>query len=325
MANRLAWFLTPAGKRFSSVAVTVGACATGIGAWFSQTLFLDNYRDFVALRKNSIPLAVPEKLEKLFTSVLEDLSFSDYYKTISRPFMVFGFDVYNIGSLCTRKGTYIGLPINFTYDSPSSIQKHEIFIKDEAINWNRDDAQQLLASLVLSEDAKKYAIGSQLLATDNNRIVWNSLGSGSLIGCCYALSSGWNRSMDLFSKPRAVRLVLYSLTCTFFWGLWAMQKDTMIRYYESTADEHLSQLGDKYINGAIEYYEKALARNKAFRTLLGADGAKSFNTDGDETYFFRQKHLPFTARKEFFEKKLKDRTAVEETKKVEEIVGNAVN
>ncbi|XP_015115904.1 transmembrane protein 177 [Diachasma alloeum] len=325
MANRLAWFLTPAGKTFVSISATVAACGTGLAAWLPHTAFLEKYRDFVALRKNSQPMPVPENLQTLFTSVLEDLSLNDYYKVISKSFMVFGFDVYNIGALNSRKGTYIGLPINFTYDSPSSINKNDIFINNEPVNWNREDARQLLQSLVLSEDAKKYAIGREVLMTDNSRIMCNSLTSGVLTGSCYGLASKINTSMNLYARPRLVRVILYSLTSLFFWGVWAMQKDTIIRYYESDADEHLAQLGEKYIRGAIEYYEKTLARNKAMRTLIGAQGAKAFNTDGDEIFFFRQKHVSLTHRKEFFEKKLKEKTEGKDEKNVEEIVGNAVN
>ncbi|XP_011305299.1 transmembrane protein 177-like [Fopius arisanus] len=325
MASRLAWFLTRTGRTFVAVSATAACVTTSLATYLPHTFMLNQYRDLVAMRKNNDPFEVPPKLQSLFSSVLDDLSFDDYYRLLSKSFMVFGFDVYHMGSLSARTGTYIGFPINFTYDSTSAVKKNDIFMNEEPINWNREDAKQLLESLILSDDAKKYAMAREVLMTKSNQILWHSINSGMLTAGCYGFTSKANASLDLYTRPRALRVILYTLSCLFFWGVWCMQKDSLIRFYESRADEHLAQLGDNYIRGGIEYYDKILQRNKALKTLGGPQGAKTFNTDGDETFLFRQKHLPITHRKEFLEKKLKEKSQMSEVEKVEEIVGNAVN
>lgn len=252
------------------------------------------------------PLSVTPHLQKLWTEVLHDLDLGKFHESLLKPFMVFGFDVWHEGSLRTRQGSIIGLPVNFTYHNIESIDKNQIIMNNEPVDWSRDDAKKLLESFLLSDDGKKYAIAREILMTDNYNIIIQSIASALLTGGVYVLSAHLNDSLSLFDKPRTIRVFMYLVIASFAWGVWAMQKDILTRKYESSVDEKISQLGVKYVSGAIEFYDKMLQRNIALRTLLGTQGEKTFTCKGNEQFIIRMKKLPITHRKNFFEEKLKN-------------------
>ncbi|KAK0175705.1 hypothetical protein PV327_009434 [Microctonus hyperodae] len=306
MWNRLKWFTTPNGKYTMGVIATVGACSVFTVTYLPKSIFIDKYYDFVTMRKYNEPVPVSPHLQKLWTEVLDDLNLSKFYKALLKPFMVFGFDVWHEGSLRTKYGSIIGLPINFTYYDTESIDKEQIILNNGPVNWNQDEAQKLLESFLLSDDSKKYAIAREILMTDNYNIIIQSVGSSMLTGGVYILSAHLNESLSMFDKPRTIRVFMYLVIVTFFWGIWAMQKDILTKKYESSVDEKISQLGVKYVKGAIEFYDKMLQRNIALRTLLGTQGEGLFTVKGNENFIIRMKRLPITHRKNFFEEKLKN-------------------
>ncbi|KAK0098246.1 hypothetical protein PV326_010145 [Microctonus aethiopoides] len=306
MWNRLKWFVSPQGRNTMGAIATVGAFSVFSVSYLPKSLFLDKYHDFVTVRKYNEPLSVTPHLQKLWTEVLHDLNLSEFYKLLLKPFMVCGFDVWHEGSLRTKYGSIIGLPVNFTYHDIESIDKNQIIINNEPLNLSRDDAKKFLESFLLSDDGKKYAIAHEILMTDNYNIVIQSVVSALLTGGVYVLSAHLNESLSMFDKPRTIRVVMYLVIASFFWGVWAMQKDILTRRYESSVDEKISQLGPKYVKGAVEFYDKMLQRNIALRTLLGTQGEKAYTCKGNEQFIIRMKKLPITHRKNFFEEKLKN-------------------
>lgn len=45
-----------------------------------------------------------------------------------KPFTVFGFDVFNAGTLYSKFGAIVGIPINFSYSSTEDIEKSDIMV-----------------------------------------------------------------------------------------------------------------------------------------------------------------------------------------------------
>lgn len=107
--------------------------------------------------------------------------------------------------------------------------------------------------------------------------------------------------MNLYSRPRSMRMVLYLFVTIFAFGNYCFLKDSTQMYYEQYVDEFLKEKDPIFAEGGQEYYEKMLQRNKALRKLLGKEGESRFSVLGNENFFIRQKHLPLLNRKEFFE------------------------
>ena len=68
--------------------------------------------------------------------------------------------------------------------------------------------------------------------------------------------------------------------------------------YDIEIDKKLASIDPKYITAGIGFYDKQLKKNIALRAL-GNDN--SFTSTGNVNYTLRQKALPLTVRKSFFE------------------------
>ncbi|XP_057320342.1 transmembrane protein 177 [Microplitis mediator] len=295
------WFLSPNGRKFAKGAAVVVSCGLFSAQFFPHTILLEHYYKLVAMRRLDEPVPLTSHLQKLWNQVLDDLDVSPFHRTILRPFMVFGYEPWHAGSLRSRFGAMIGIPTNFVYDNVSSIDKDAIVVNNEPVEWFRPDAKQLLESLVLSDDAKKYAIGREIIMTDNKFIYTEAIAVTGIAAAYYASTFKANEILGLLKKPRSLRFFVYSVIGAFYWGLWAMQRDVLTRHFEYVSDKKLSELNENYVKGGLEFYSKTLQRNMALRSLLGDKGNKVYTLKGNESSFFREKHIPNTQRKYFFE------------------------
>lgn len=69
---------------------------------------------------------------------------------------------------------------------------------------------------------------------------------------------------------------------------------------DADIDKKLATLGPQFVAAGVTYYDKHLKKNIALRNLIGDN---TYTALGNENYLLRQKSLPLTARKSFFENK----------------------
>lgn len=81
-------------------------------------------------------------------------------------------------------------------------------------------------------------------------------------------------------------------------------KDTCTLLLEDRVERNVAALGEEYVQGGVEYYEKILKRNIALRTLLGSQGEKRFTACGNDNTLFRTRTLPNTMRYDNMKKAL---------------------
>lgn len=120
----------------------------------------------------------------------------------------------------------------------------------------------------------------------------------------YGVSRYINIKSDLYSKPRTVRLIMYSLITTFFCTTYFMLKDLTNIYLEKSVDKELKKTDSIFVEGGKEFYTKLIDRNKILREILGKKGEKMYTALGNDNSYIRTKHLPLVQRKSFFEEKL---------------------
>jgi hypothetical protein len=85
--------------------------------------------------------------------------------------------------------------------------------------------------------------------------------------------------------------------------------------YDGETDERLAEMGKGYIDAGVRFYDKLLKKNMACRELTQDDS--EYTALGNENFLVRQKRLPLTLRKHFFEMKLKE--LVEKESRAEKI------
>lgn len=85
---------------------------------------------------------------------------------------------------------------------------------------------------------------------------------------------------------------------------------------DARVDEKLGELGEKFVDAGIRFYDKLLKKNMAIRELNNDD---SFTATGNENHFLRHKTFPLEARKKYFEL-VKKELHEDKTKKSKEVV-----
>lgn len=300
----VSWFLTETGRTFSFGCI----CALGIGftstKYLPHTIFLEKYKEFVYNYKNGQKVELSAELEKKFNECIDILKFSDLQKKYIKPFPVFGLDLFHAGSTSSRFGAVVGIPVNFTYKSLEDIDKENLQVNLKQVDWSSEIGQQLANALILPEEVQKFALCREILATNNNKIIFDGAYPVLVVTLIYALSQYINRRLRLYEGPPALRGILYCLVGMFGTGFYFLMKDLTEIQYETAVDKQLAELGPEFVQSGTVFYDKMLNRNKALRELMGNEGQNKYSVLGNENFFLRHRRIPLMHRKAFFENKL---------------------
>lgn len=208
-------------------------------------------------------------------------------------FSCVGFEKFNFGCYPLRK-VYIGLPFYFDYRKEKHINIDELtFYGDQAPNWNSDQGKSFIKNLVLSDEAKKYAIAESIHVGKSKENLLRCL--SPLVASILSVLSYFkfnyllNDSKKL-TKSAKTSLSLFGSLC-FCVIYFLLLKKLIDDYSRFVIDEFLRDLKDQnYIGGGFEYYYKKQKRNLAFRHFLGPEGHKDFRANGDFNVRFRRQY-----------------------------------
>lgn len=219
-----------------------------------------------------------------------------------KPFTITGFNAQHAGLGFSKYGAIIGIPINYTFVDKFSIDTSELRLgrDQESLNIYHPAADDLLNSLVFSENAKKFSIAREILMSQKEIPLYRSIETPLVITGFSVITEMARLTFQLPSKPAILTVFLYGISGLMGYSVWFQVRDIMYTYYEKSVDKELSKLGPDYVEGGKEFYEKQLKKNVALRSLLGEQGKNEFNRDGDEIFFVRNKKTPLTHRKKFF-------------------------
>jgi hypothetical protein len=245
-----------------------------------------------------------------FEKAADLVNLSAYERQVMKPFMVAGFDLYSIGSTNLRYGALVGIPVNFTYTAADEIPKGDVMVKGyEQVNWNSEGGKLLQEGLVFSEDEQVFGIAREMLELRTNKVLFNSCYATGAFFMYYTITSAINQAQRLFARPLSLRLVLYTLSGLFTSGTYCFLKDATQVHHDGNIDEELSQLGEKYCQAGISFYDKIIKKNMAIRHLTGSS---QFTPTGNLNSLFRTKSIPLTERKRNFGIYLKHLSAKKE-------------
>lgn len=229
-----------------------------------------------------------------------------------KMYCVFGMEPWHAGSYHSVFGSAIGIPANFDYEKPSDIPRSEIVIQNRSVPWNSEVGRQLERCLILTEDEQIFAILKEILACRTWQWPLNCFYSMMWVVSTYAMAFALNDKLKLRQRPFSLRVIMYALVGLFTIGNFCFATDTTQMYYDTTIDKEIAAMGKDMVDAGCRYYEKVLNRNVAIRTFTGDYSV--YSSAGNVNMFLRQKTMPFTARKDFFQeqlKKLQDSSVVE--------------
>lgn len=218
--------------------------------------------------------------------------------------MVTGFDLFHAGSKISRFGQLIGVPINYEYEHVNEIPMSQVIVRGEVPNWNPELKEQFKESLILTEDEQIFGMMRELLMSRTYKFAIDCVLPVVITIAGYAMGHTINNRLQLFSRPRSLRLVLYSIIGVFMYGNYSFITDFTNVHYEENVDAECAKLGERWIKAGVSFYDKMLKKNIATRTLTG--DFSLYSPAGNVNYFLRHRSMPLTTRKTFFEKKLEE-------------------
>lgn len=271
-----------------------------------HTIFLDKLQEFFTLYRNARKIQLNNKFKVMCQEVMNDLKLPKEEQSLIKPFHVIGFEPFHAGTLNNKSGGIIGIPMNFKFTDLIDIPSEDILIGLKPLNVLLKEADLLLDSFILSENAQKYAVAHEILRIKNKEVYKSAYGLSFSILFATLFYNRVVHKYNFYQKDKCYRYTLLTFSILIALMLWLAYKDNVSCQLDNSIDESISKLGLNYIEGGKEFYEKLLQRHCAERSLLGDQGKKVFNANGNEEYFLRQRSLPLTHRKEFFEKKFKN-------------------
>lgn len=301
-SKKIASFMnSDGGRKFSYILAGTISAGTMCSYFLPHTLLLNNYKKLIQLYNNGLSVPLSKELQDRFQKALDLLKIDPIDVHLYKPFHVYGFDVTSAGSSYSKYGAIIGVPLNFTFVKPETIDRSKMRINQETIVWDSEPAQNLLKSLVLSEKAQLYAMSREVLYRQTLKPLLDVFLATNLVLSSYFLGRNLKQKFNFSTRPLGLRIMLYTLVGMFNFGIYIMAKDLSQMYYEKNIDSELKKIDKIFIEGGKEYYSKLLERNKALRQLLGKDGERRYSVLGNENYSLRQKHTPLVQRLSSFE------------------------
>lgn len=231
---------------------------------------------------------LPDKLNQVQRKFITKVKSSNYLDQASLDsiqfFPVYGCEPTAIGNTLLGKAA-VGVPFNFAYQSISDIDTNDItLLGNQSTNWNKDVSKKLLESLILSDDAKEYALLREMYRAQSSLALLKTNSIGFLLAIKLALGelffTFFIRQGSIKSKRQLVQGFVL-LATLFLAKAVCIQKLLGQALDISLENKFISSADLRLINGGIEYCDKLLKRNMAFRKLLGKEGNKYFHTNGD--------------------------------------------
>lgn len=149
-----------------------------------------------------------------------------------------------------------------------------------AIDWNSPAGATYKDALVLSPMAKRFASARIIHETDRFHLVYAFATGYVGIEVAHAVFKRAIKNLPPAQrrmKQRFYLTVTSALGAVIFY--WAVKLRNY--YYERGSDVSTASIGPDFAAGGIEYYQKAMARNRALRELLGVQGEKRFTASGN--------------------------------------------
>lgn len=110
----------------------------------------------------------------------------------------------------------MGIPVNYLYKSLADIDRFNIKLRNETIDWSSKFGQLLEQSLLLTEDEKQFGLLKAALELRNFNFVHKTILPAAGIFGLYVMAQTVNGKLNLYQKPRPVINSEFDLNSKFF-------------------------------------------------------------------------------------------------------------
>lgn len=185
-------------------------------------------------------------------------------------------DYLNLGFVHSKMGASCGIPLTYLAengDAVKSLYPRGIYIFGNRYPWNEieaklgDRTQQFLNTLVLSEQAKNFAVLRELNESKFPKELLKIFSDILCYGWAYSYCFAKNRKLK-FNISSGARYSIYTksiliatlatITLRYLLNLWSQNRK----------DSKTMDLGIDMCDGGIEYYTKLIERNRLLRDFV---------------------------------------------------------
>lgn len=300
--KKVPWTVSSGGRRvLRGVAVSLVG-GTFLAHYLPHTVLIDNVRQVTQAYRKGQPILVPAKVTSLVQDVMREMKVEEDAMKGVNMYTTYGFDLFHAGSLGSTNGSLLGLPASMKWDSELEFDGSGIVVNNLPVPWSSKAGNSLKNALILSTNAKKFIIARELSCLRKSQAFTQASIPTIALIVSYSISLGINKRLDLYAKPRFLRLFLYTIAGLFGYFVYILATDVDSVAIDGACDRAAAAMGRAYAEGGVEFYEKVLQRNMALRELMGSDGEKLYSAKGNDEVLIRTRHLPFTVRLEAMKK-----------------------
>lgn len=113
--------------------------------------------------------------------------------------------MFTTGSVNSSYYGWVGIPLNFFYASSQDIDRFNLKLRNETVNWNSKHGEMLEKSLILTEDEKLFGITKAVIELRNYNYIHRTAIPALTVFGLYCSTQWINRRFGLFQIPRTVR------------------------------------------------------------------------------------------------------------------------
>jgi len=235
-------------------------------------------------------MKVPEEIIKKFAINQDRAGIDDINMDRMEVFMTDLLDPVGFGCSITSQGGVVGVPIHQTWTSSDQVDLENIRIKPIFNKWfqgyqipsdaDPEDLENLKKNFVLSEDAINFYLAKNMHIAGSLQAIVATIIPCSVWLFNYAQAINVNDILQLFNKSRSVRFAIQGLLGLGSFIIFVGMKNMCENYFKKDAIDKVIRT-PKEAEAAIEFYTKALERNKLLRKVLGSEGEYYFQEDGE--------------------------------------------
>ncbi|XP_071802887.1 transmembrane protein 177-like [Asterias amurensis] len=228
------------------------------------------YRPFVVAYKGGLEMPLSTSQTSEFYEVCSRIAVNS---NTYHPFVTSRWEIGSRGLAWLPNGVQFGLPAILTDDPDLSSKRFSEPIKKA----DKEVSESFLNALCLSESARKFAIAREIFKTKRNATAFSVLLAPAVtaVNFCGVFAAHVFVPLPLITNIPVVG-VFFFILYQFMMGVTNEREDL-------TADEKVSQLGEEYVRGGVEFYEKTIQKNIALRKIMGRRGEKMYTYYGNET------------------------------------------
>lgn len=289
--SKLDYFRSPSGRPTSFLAYI---CA---GTALIQLTIIGPHRFLINQLRQIFTGSSPDTAASLSESFLNLIS--ECIDENVKPLMVCG-NCYSQPKSFGRsdQNVLLLIPDHFKYENIQQIEgfgdcKHGSLSEESKAAPIPQDA---LATVVLSEEAKRYAITREIIRSTKSYHSLHGIFAYLCLLSNYIMARVVNDRLQTFKLPLRHRLIFYTFTSIFNFYMFQTGSSALAASQESELVETVARTSESLARGGVEFYTKERDRNLAKKTLFPKEFEKKINSRGDKIKWNYTRSLPLDER-----------------------------